>query len=188
VEGNEILDRSDPGDTKGRRPPLVRILVVLLLLGVVGIATWALQGGIAPSRGAPRIGARAPNFTIENVDGTTVSLSDYRGKTVILNFWATWCLPCRSEMPAIEATARSRPDVVVLAVDVQEGVVPVRDYTRELGLTFKPLLDTSGQVTSLYHVDVLPTSFFIGPDGTIRAMNVGPMDQPMIDRNVGRAT
>ncbi len=185
MEKPEILDQNE---AKGRRPPLVRILVVLLLLGVVGLATWALQGGIAPPRGAPRIGARAPNFTIQNVDGKAVSLSDYRGKTVLLNFWATWCLPCRSEMPAIESTIRSHPNVVVLAVDVQEGVVPVNDYSRRLGLSFKPLLDSSGEVTSLYHVDVLPTSFFIGPDGMIRAMNVGPMDQRMIDGNIQRAS
>ncbi len=176
------------GKAVSGRPPIVRLLAVMVLLVVVGLATWALQGGVAPSRGAPRVGTRAPNFTLENVDGKKVSLTDYRGKTVIVNFWATWCVPCRTEMPAIDAVARADPNVVVLAVDVTEGEDPVRDYAQKLGLSFTPLLDTSGQVTTLYHVNALPSSFFIGPDGMIRAMNVGPMDQRMLDGNVRRAT
>lgn len=183
--GGEVVGQ---GVAASRWPPLVRILGMLVLLGVVGLMAWTLQGGIAPSNEAPRVGALAPSFTLENLDGQQVSLSDFRGKTVILNFWATWCVPCRTEMPAIDAVARADPNVVVLAIDLQEGEEPVRDYAQKLGLSFSPLLDSSGQVTTLYHVNSLPSSFFIGPDGTIRAISVGPMDQRILDGNVRRAT
>lgn len=170
-----------------RRPPLARIAVAVGLLAVVALAVWALQGGVAPANGAPGIGSPAPNFTLENVDAKKVSLTDYRGKTVILNFWATWCPPCRSEMPAINQVARTHPNVVVLAVDLQEGPAPVRDFVQQLDLSFRPLLDTRGEVTALYHVNSLPSSFFIGPDGRVRAINVGAMDQRTIEENLRRA-
>lgn len=185
VETDEILDRSGAGT---RWPPLARIAVVLALFAAVGMAIWALQGGISPARGAPRIGTAAPSFTLENADGQKASLADYRGKTVIINFWATWCPPCKSEMPAINAAAKANPNVAVLAVDLQEGPLPVRDFVQQMGLSFTPLLDTSGQVTALYHVNSLPSSFFIGPDGTIRAINVGAMDQRMIEENLRRSS
>jgi thiol-disulfide isomerase/thioredoxin len=187
----EHVGSEEVGEQKrvGRRmPPLARIVAVIALFGVAGLAIWALQGGISPADGVPRVGALAPNFTLEDAAGHKVSLTDYRGKTVILNFWATWCPPCRSEMPAINAAAKANRNVVVLAVDLQEGPVPVREYAEALDLSFSPLLDTSGQVTALYHVNSLPSSFFIAPDGTIRAINVGAMDQGMIVANLRRST
>ena len=185
MESDRVLE---PGERRSRWPPLTRIVAVLALLGAVGLAIWALQGGLTPVPGIPRIGTRAPAFTLENANGQKVSLVDYRGKTVILNFWATWCPPCRSEMPAINAAAKANPNVVVMAIDLQEGPLPVRDYVQQLGLSFTPLLDTSGQVTALYHVNSLPSSFFVGPDGTVRAINVGAMDQRMIEGNLRRST
>ncbi len=185
------MERSEAVDcdaAKSRWSPTVRILAVLALFGAIGLGVWVLQGGLGPPAGVPRVGTMAPNFTLENASGQRVSLSEFRGKTVILNFWATWCPPCRSEMPAINAVAKSDPRVVVLAIDLQEGPLPVRDYVQGMGLSFTPLLDTSGKVTALYHVDSLPSSFFVGPDGIVRAINVGAMDQKMIEENLKRST
>ncbi|MGH2460787.1 MAG: TlpA family protein disulfide reductase [Chloroflexota bacterium] len=185
MESSEIADRAGG---KSRWPPWLRLLGVLAFFGLVGFAVWVLQGGMSPAVGVPRVGSSAPNFTLERVDGQKVSLESYRGRTVIVNFWATWCPPCRSEMPAIDAAAKADPGVVVLAVDLEEGPLPVRAYAEQLGLSFSPLLDTSGKVTALYHVDSLPSSFFIGADGTVRAINVGAMDQRMIDADLKRST
>lgn len=169
-------------------PPLVRIVGLLAVLGLIGFAVWLLQGGFTSADRVPRPGSTAPNFTLQDTRGRSVSLADYHGKTVLLNFWATWCPPCRSEMPAIDAVARSHPNVVVLAVDLQEGPLPVQDFVQTLGLSFSPLLDTSGAVTALYHVDSLPSSFVIGPDGTIRAIHVGAMDERTLESALRKAS
>lgn len=182
------IDKSITEPAGNRRiPPLMRIVGLIGLFAIVFVVIWALQGGITPANGAPRIGAIAPDFTLRDVTGKTVRLSDYRGKPVIVNFWATWCPPCRSEMPTINSVALDNRGVVVLAVDVQEGPVPVREYAKQLGFFFQPLLDTHGKVTEEYHVISLPSSFFIGPDGTIRAINVGAMDRATIEANLHRA-
>ena len=177
------------GTTNRQRiPPVARIMAIIALLAVVFAIIWALQGGLKSSNDIPQIGTQAPDFTLKDSTGQSVTLSSFRGKTVLLNFWATWCVPCRSEMPAINTMARQNPNIVVLAVDVMEGQVPVSEYVKQLGLDFRPLLDTSGTVTTRYHVISMPSSFFIGADGTIRAINVGPMDQRTIEMNVKRAS
>lgn len=170
------------------RPPVLRIFVVLGLFLAVGVFVWALQGGVRPPGETLGVGFTAPDFAAKNIEGKTVRLSDYRGKTVIVNFWATWCVPCRSEMPAINAVSQENPNrVAVVAVDVLEGPVLVIDYVDKLHLSFVPLLDPNGVVTKQYHVDSMPTSFFVGPDGTIRAINVGPMDRAAIEQNLRKA-
>lgn len=170
------------------RPPAFRILLVLGLFLAAGIFVWALPGRVRPTSATLGVGQAAPDFAAKNIDGKTVRLSDYRGKTVIVNFWATWCVPCRSEMPAINAVSQENPSkVAVVAVDVLEGPVLVIDYVDKLHLSFVPLLDPYGVVTKQYHVDSMPTSFFVASDGTIRAINVGPMDRALIEQNLRKA-
>jgi len=168
--------------------PVVRIAVVLGLLASVAIMLWALQGGINLKPDGPRIGAVAPDFALNDLRDQRVSLASARGRPVIVNFWATWCIPCKAEMPAIDAVSRANPNAVVLAVNVYEGPVLVQMFVRDFPVGFVPLLDTEGKVSVLYKVNSIPTSFFIGPDGIIRAINVGPMDRPMIEQNLRRAT
>ena len=179
---------------EGRRgtPPLLRIVALIGLIVIVVAVVWVLQGGFSlgdsNTRDLPRVGGIAPDFTLQNDDGQSASLASYRGQAVVLNFWATWCIPCRSEMPAIDAVARANPGkVAVVAVDVLEGKVLVDRYRQEVSLSFVPLLDPTGDVTGRYHVSSIPTSFFLGPDGTIRAINVGPMDRPLIEQNLRKA-
>jgi thiol-disulfide isomerase/thioredoxin len=173
-------------------PPVLRIVVLVGLIVLVIAVVWVLQGGFrlggSNTRDLPRVGGVAPDFTLQNDDGQAVSLASYRGQAVVLNFWATWCIPCRSEMPAINAVALANPGkVAVVAVDVLEGKVLVDRYRQEVSLSFVPLLDPTGDVTGRYHVSSIPTSFFLGPDGTIRAINVGPMDRPLIEQNLRKA-
>ena len=170
-----------------RIPPVARIGALVVVLGLVFVGVRALQNStIAPP--AFGVGSAAPGFTLQDTGDRSVSLAAYRGRPVILNFWATWCPPCRAEMPAINAVAAANPHVAVLAVDVLEGPALVAPFARELNLGFMPLLDTTGEVAGRYRVNTLPSSFFIGADGTIRAINVGPMDQPAIEQNLRRAS
>jgi peroxiredoxin len=145
-------------------------VVVLGLLATTGCATVAAPGAAA-------VGRPAPDFTLADLDGNQVSLSDFRGKTVFINFWATWCPPCREEMPAIEALYQQYEDkdVVVLGVDILETEGEVRQFVEEGGYSWTFVMDTTGEVTNSYQVVAIPTSFFIDKEGIIRAVSVGAM-------------
>jgi thiol-disulfide isomerase/thioredoxin len=112
---------------------------------------------------------------LRTLDGGTVRLSDLRGQPVIINFWATWCGPCKEEMPAIEEAyqAHRNDGLVVLAVNVRESARLVDPYVSKLKLTFPVLLDPSGSVSGRYRVHSLPTSVFVRPDGTVDGIRVG---------------
>lgn len=126
------------------------------------------------------IGQRAPDFTTQTVTGETVSLSDYRGKAVLLNFWATWCGPCREEMPYFQTLYEAHPsEFVVLAVDYQEGRDTVTAFGEDLGLTFPLLLDEDGAINGdLYgpRVRGYPTSLLLDQRGVIVAYFPGEID------------
>jgi len=123
-----------------------------------------------------KIGEMAPDFTLKTTDDHDIKLSDYRGKNIILNFWASWCGPCRYEMPALQSTHEnwSKADVIVLAINVQDGFGNARDYAKANGLTFTIPVDIPGKVAELYGARGLPTSFFIDSDGVIKSIKVGP--------------
>jgi len=129
--------------------------------------------------GAPRIGQPAPDFALPGLDGEVHRLSDFRGQVVFVNFWATWCPPCRRELPDIQATYDEKKDqgLVVLAVDYQESASLVRDYWDEQGLTLPVLLDSSGDVFEQYRLVGLPDSFFVDRDGILREMHLGAISK-----------
>lgn len=126
------------------------------------------------------IGQRAPDFTTQTVEGGTVSLSDYRGKVVLLNFWATWCGPCREEIPAFQTLYELHdPNFVVLAVDYQESAETITSFAEELGVSFPLLLDEDGAINGdVYGARVrgYPTSFLIDQRGVIVAYYPGEIN------------
>ncbi len=117
----------------------------------------------------------APEFTLQDDDGKTHRLSDYRGKVVVLNFWATWCPPCRYEMPAMERAHKKvqGENIVLLAVNVGESEDQVFEFTGQYPVTFQLLLDTDGSVVKKYPVIGLPTTFVIDPRGVVTHQAVG---------------
>lgn len=104
---------------------------------------------------------------LKNLAGEEVSIEDYRGKVIFLNFWATWCQYCNAEMPDVQKLHEEHDDVVVLAVDVREDQATVEEYMEEGGYTFEVVLDTTGEVSANYNVAGLPTSYTIKADGSI---------------------
>ena len=130
------------------------------------------------------IGDRAYDFTLNDLDGNSYSLSDLHGRPVIINFWATWCAPCRVEMPELQAAFEKYQEegLVVLAVDNAEPADAVRRFFyEEMDLTFTPLLDQEGTVARLYGVQIFPSTFFVNPDGAVTAIHRGPMLQSQIE-------
>lgn len=129
----------------------------------------------------------APDFALPALTGETISLSDYAGKPVLINFWATWCVPCRIEMPAIQRVFEERDGaLVVLAVNLEETQRVIQPFVDELGLTFFILLDSDGLVTWQYDVLGLPTSVFVTPEGTIYRRYIGPMDETFIEETLAQ--
>ena len=155
------------------------LMLVALVLGVAWINLSRLsQEANAQNRTlvAPMTGFLAPDFTLSTTDGEQISLSMLRGTPVVVNFWATWCPPCRAEMPALERLWQQydQGSLMVLGVDQGESAQVVEQFGRAtVGTTFPLLLDSRLRVGALYGVRALPTTFFIDAQGRIQDVKIG---------------
>lgn len=157
---------------------------VLLAVGAAtaGVYRWYLGGTPGAASGEPRsqlrIGSPAPDFGLQGLDGSPISLRSFRGRPAWINFWATWCTPCRAEMPelvTVAAEARGR-GIEMVAVDVAESPNDVSAYLRQGDYTsLRVALDPDGRVAAAYRVYGLPTHIFIDSEGIVRNINVGAM-------------
>ncbi len=131
--------------------------------------------GNTVSKIAPEIGAQAPDFALRDLRGNEIRLSEYRGRTRLLTFWATWCGPCRVEMPTFEDRYQELKgdNFIVLGVNYDEPVEDVRAFRDELGLSFPLLLDPGGSVQRLYRIRGYPSSIFVDPQGVVRIVHLG---------------
>jgi thiol-disulfide isomerase/thioredoxin len=125
----------------------------------------------------------APDFDLPALTGPAISLSQFSGKPVLINFWASWCPPCRSELPALQAAFEQYGHQIgFIAVDVKESPETVAAFVQEMGLTFPVALDTAGQVSNeLYQVRGIPTTIFVDAQGVVSARHVGPLDSAAIE-------
>ncbi|MFC2031020.1 TlpA family protein disulfide reductase [Chloroflexota bacterium] len=155
----------------------------LLLLAVVlagcGGAQSALTEGVNE-------GTRARDFTLENLGGDEVSLSDFDGQVVLINFWATWCAPCRAEIPGIEEVYRARKDegFVVLGVNVSETREQVEPFLASMDVTYPVLLDVNGEVTGEYRALGLPMSLLVTREGVIHTRHVGFLSDDTLESHL----
>jgi cytochrome c biogenesis protein CcmG/thiol:disulfide interchange protein DsbE len=159
----------------------------ILLLGALWMAWSAVPAGGTTDGNppAPIEGFLAPDFELTTLEGETIRLSGLRGKAVLVNFWASWCPPCRSEMPAMQQiyTEYGPDGFVILAINSthQDRLTDVQSFVTERSLTFPILLDHAGQVSADYQIRSLPTSFFIDSDGIIREVVIGgPMAEALL--------
>ncbi|GAB4181743.1 MAG: TlpA disulfide reductase family protein [Roseiflexaceae bacterium] len=147
------------------------------------LPTTLLQSSQEP---APEVGHPAPPFQLSDLSGQPVRLEQFRGQVVLINIWATWCPPCRAEMPAIQATyeRHATRGFVVLAINSREQQADVAEFMQDRQLSFPALLDSDGSVAALYRASALPSSFLIGRDGTVRVVYRGPLPLGVIDAAV----
>lgn len=162
-------------------------LVASPLAGCAPSATPTIDRNNATDVGIA-IGNTAPAFTLTTPNNNTISLQDFRGGYILLNFFATWCVPCREEMPAIQSAYERyhRQGFTVLAVTSSDPASDVEQYISELGLTFPLLLDPEEQASRAYQITAYPTSFFIGPDGVIQDVVIGQMEDGQVEEKVAR--
>ena len=140
---------------------------------------------VLPESGPPlQVGDLAYNFTLSDLEGNQVALNQFLGQPVIVNYWATWCGPCRIEMPHLQNTfaARQADGLAILALNQDETAAEAGQFFDEFGLTFTPLLDEGKATSENYGVGrILPTTFFINAAGEITAIHRGPLTQSQID-------
>jgi len=165
---------------------IVTVISFLALVTIVPQCLWAQQGKGAASAGEllKSIGltkpamSRAPDFNLRDAAGGTSSLSAYRGSLVLLNFWATWCGPCREEMPSMEQLSRNfgGHGLVVVAVNQRENTALVNKFMKTHGLNFATPMDTDGRVAASYRVYGIPVTYLIDGNGQAIGMKSGPRD------------
>ena len=147
-----------------------------------------IRAQISSDGAAGRIGATAPDFEWTGEDGQTRRLSSYRGRVVVVNFWATWCPPCREELPSLQRVAASESDVVILEVDLMEPADKARSFLDSLGLDrLQPVLDSDGATTRRYGVLSLPSTFFVDKDGVIRHLELTAVSEAQIRTGIQKA-
>jgi peroxiredoxin len=160
--------------------------LLLLLAGLIGAApaAWSQPNVLHPVQGGPL----APDFELTDIDDNMHRLSDYRGKVVIVNFWATWCPPCRFELPSMEKLwqAVQKEGVVMLAINIGEDADTIFTFTADYPVTFPLLLDRDSSVIQKYPVLGVPTSFIIDPRGRIiyRAVGTREWDDKQIIQTI----
>lgn len=178
--------------------------VAAVLILAVGVAIWwfELRGGDGAGAGsddaygvvaldvaqnptgksaAAELGRAAPNFRLEDLASGDSSLTDHRGKFVLVNFWASWCGPCRGEVPDLEALSqRQAGGLVVLGVNQQESRDAASKFAREFEVSYPILLDRSGEVSQAYRLGGLPVSFLVNPDGIIVRTYRGRMTEEQV--------
>jgi thiol-disulfide isomerase/thioredoxin len=161
-----------------------KLLFIILSIAVICGAFYSVQSfsnsnsntsGVKINENAVKI--KAADFRLKDLDGKEVSLSDFRGKNVYLNFWATWCPPCKAEMPDIEKLYDETKDsnLVILAVNLGEGSSTVKTFVDNNKYNFRILLDTDKDAAAKYNISAIPSSFFIDKNGNIISKKIGTM-------------
>ncbi len=174
-----------------RKLTLIRVAVVgafaaLGILVVTGLrdsgdsASDGVLGPLSDARAAT--GSPAPPFRLANADGGTIELAALKGKPVVVNFWATWCGPCKTEMPLIqEAFAEAGGQLEVLGVNYQESAEAAKSYRDEMHLTFPIVLDSDGKVADAYFAQGLPVTYFIDSEGVVKDFRIGGVDAALLE-------
>lgn len=168
---------------------LLSIAILIAGAAWIWISAGTFEGSTGGSIPAPKEGFLAPDFSLQAATGEAYRLSDLRGQVVLVNIWASWCSPCRQEMPAMQAAYETYKDsgFTILAVNAthQDSQTQASLLATELGLTFPILYDTEGEVSRKYQVHALPSSFFVDREGRIHEVVIGgPMAESLLRTRV----
>jgi peroxiredoxin len=176
------------------KPSLVRFYAMLMIgvgLVAIGIVLFMLlnnsgASSVDPSAVPAQVDFAAPELTLEDLSGTPVSLNDYLGSVVLVNLWATWCPPCRDEMPALQSfyDDNKSDGFVLIAINQEEPLEIVKPFVKEFGLTFPVWLDLNYQAEREFKTMSLPSSFVIDRDGRVRLMWFGSISKKNLEKYV----
>lgn len=179
MENNGQNPSTTPSASRRSARMVISFTLVLVLLGLVG---W----GLANARSGPLDNGVAPDFTLTTFDGQPVTLSELRGKVVVINFWASWCVPCREEAPYLEQTWRKyqNQDVIFIGVDYADTEQNALAYIDEFDITYLNGPDMGTRISQLYNILGVPETFFVDRQGQLRGVVIGPLKPPQLDQKI----
>lgn len=166
--------------TKSKRTGL--IITFAIVLALLGLLAW----GLKKAQAGPVESGMAPDFTLKSFDGRTLTLSELRGQVVIINFWASWCPPCREEAAYLEATWRKYKDkgVVFIGVDWVDTEKEALAYMKEFDLTYFNGPDIGTRIAQAYNIQGVPETFYVAKNGELRGVHIGPLKSPELDDKI----
>lgn len=174
---------------------LKKLILIILIVGMLGwaIYEYALDTSDDKTEESSENNGlskndKAPDFALKTLDGKQVKLSDYKGKRVIINFWATWCPPCRAEMPDLKKI-NEKEDVEVLGVDMydsEKNKEEVENFVNKKKIDFPILMDEDSSIQSMYQVQAYPTSYMIDSDGKIQFIAIGAMNYDIMKKELSK--
>ncbi len=167
---------------KSVKGPLARTLIYSSLLGLLGLLGW----GLLRVQAGPRSEGPAPEFTLTTFQGDEIVLSELRGQVVVINFWASWCPPCREEAAYLESTWLAYQDkgVVFLGIDYVDTEVEALAYMAEFDITYPNGPDLGTLISQAYRIQGVPETFFVAKDGTLGGVKIGPLVPPELENRL----
>jgi cytochrome c biogenesis protein CcmG, thiol:disulfide interchange protein DsbE len=179
VELSNLPEPREPKSIKHRIPVFMAFSFLFALLGLVG---W----GLSKAQAGPVERGLASDFTLYGFDGRTVTLSDLRGQVVVINFWASWCPPCREEAAYLEQIWRKYKDqgVVFIGVDYVDTEKAALEYIQEFDITYINGPDLKMAISDAYNIKGVPETFFVAKNGELRGVKIGPLQPPKLDQKI----
>lgn len=159
-----------------------RVLAYALLIGLLGLMGW----GVVRAATGPLDAGAAPDFTLTTFEGETITLSELQGQVVVINFWASWCPPCREEAAYLERTWREYQDqgVMFIGVDYADTEKEALAYIDEFDITYPNGPDVGTRISQAYRIRGVPETFFVDRQGQLRGVHIGPLKAPQLDEKI----
>ena len=170
------------GAGRPRRSSAVILLAFALVLALLALLAW----GLKKAQAGPVESGLAPDFSLTGIDGRKVTLSELRGQVVIINFWASWCPPCREEAAYLEQTWRKYQDqgVVFIGVDYVDTEKEALAYIQEFDITYINGPDIRTEISDAYNIKGVPETFYVSKSGELRGVHIGPLKAPELDQKI----
>lgn len=178
----QIIEQEVQSPPAGKQKKAGLVVAFAVVLALLALLAW----GLRKAQAGPRESGIAPDFTLTGFDGRVVKLDQLRGQVVIINFWASWCLPCREEAAYLEETWRKHKDqgVVFIGVDYVDTEKEALAYIKEFDITYINGPDIGTRIAADYNIQGVPETYYVAKNGELRGVHIGPLKSPELDNKI----